>query len=209
LITWGNGTCMQPETYGALLRFVASQGFIVIAANSREAGTGSPITKALDFMLAANSNASSAYFQRIDATRIGAMGHSQGAAAVESARNDARIKAMIYFNGGSTIQGAQPILLVSGVDDISGQTASPFASAVNNASHAAAYIYFNSDPHITTSMMSGYLAVALKPAWVTGATGAFWRMTLNSDAEAKTWYVGPSCMLCGQSAYNFGEHGFD
>ena len=32
VITWGNGTCAQPEGYGALLRYVASFGYFVVAA---------------------------------------------------------------------------------------------------------------------------------------------------------------------------------
>ena len=39
VITWGNGTCAQPEGYGALLRYVASYGYFVIAANERQVGT--------------------------------------------------------------------------------------------------------------------------------------------------------------------------
>ena len=39
VITWGNGTCAQPEGYGALLRYVASYGYFVVAANDRQVGT--------------------------------------------------------------------------------------------------------------------------------------------------------------------------
>src|SRR5580700_4315919 len=42
VITWGNGTCAQPEGYGALLRYVASYGYFVIAANSRWVSSGTP-----------------------------------------------------------------------------------------------------------------------------------------------------------------------
>ena len=34
IITWGNGTCAKTEGYGALLRYVASHGYIVVAANA-------------------------------------------------------------------------------------------------------------------------------------------------------------------------------
>ena len=58
VITWGNGTCAQPESYGALLRYVASYGFFVVAANSREVGSGSRprCSDALDFAAAANQD---------------------------------------------------------------------------------------------------------------------------------------------------------
>ena len=38
VLSWGNGTCAQPEGYGALLRYIASQGFFIVAANNREVG---------------------------------------------------------------------------------------------------------------------------------------------------------------------------
>ena len=40
IIIWGNGTCAWPEAYGALLRYVASHGFFIVAANSRWVGDG-------------------------------------------------------------------------------------------------------------------------------------------------------------------------
>ena len=58
IITWGNGTCAKTEDYGALLRYVASQGFFVVAANSRWVGGGNnAMTRALDFAFAATADA--------------------------------------------------------------------------------------------------------------------------------------------------------
>ena len=79
VITWGNGTCAQPEGYGSLLRYIASYGYFIVAANSREVGTGGPLTKGLDFAQAANKDPSSPYYGHLDMTKVGVMGHSQGA----------------------------------------------------------------------------------------------------------------------------------
>src|SRR6201999_4110898 len=76
VLTWGNGTCAQPEGYGALLRYIASYGFFVIAANSREVATGADMLHALDFAAAANMDPKSPYYQKLDMSRVGAMGHS-------------------------------------------------------------------------------------------------------------------------------------
>src|SRR6185436_6062572 len=62
VLSWGNGTCAQPEGYGSILRYIASQGFFIVAANSREVGSGAEIKHALDFAAAANADATSPYY---------------------------------------------------------------------------------------------------------------------------------------------------
>ena len=90
VITWGNGTCAQPEGYGALLRYVASYGYVVVAANSRWVGSGTPapMLHALDYAAAANADSTSPYYGKLDMTKVGAMGHSQGGEATASAASD-------------------------------------------------------------------------------------------------------------------------
>src|SRR5262249_6246776 len=93
LITWSNGTCAMPEGYGTLLRYIASYGYIVVAANSRYSGSGTPLpgVKAINFMLAENDKMGSKYYHHIDADKIGAAGHSQGASATGNVANDSRV----------------------------------------------------------------------------------------------------------------------
>lgn len=103
VITWGNGTCAQPEGYGALLRYVASYGYFVIAANDVQVGTANsdgtqPMLKALDYAAAANMDSTSPFYQKLDMTKVGAMGHSQGGGATATASSDSRIKYVIDFN---------------------------------------------------------------------------------------------------------------
>ncbi len=94
VITWGNGTCAQPEGYGALLRYVASYGYFVVAANDRQVGTNDttgtgstqPMLRALDYAAAANMDSTSPYYQKLDMTKVGAMGHSQGGSATVTRR---------------------------------------------------------------------------------------------------------------------------
>ena len=204
LITWGNGTCAMPEGYGPLLRYVASHGYIVVAANSRYVSGGVPMTKGIDFMFAENDKMGSKYYQRIDKDKVGAMGHSQGSGATASASSDARIKAVILFNGGA--QANKPYLAISGERDI-GDTGSPtvLGNPVMAAPRPAAFIYYHQVP-MTIAMqptggLAGHLTLMMEPERVTEPTVAWWDMMLKNKPEAKAMFIGDSCKLCDKGAY--------
>jgi hypothetical protein len=116
VITWGNGTCGQTESYGALLRYIASYGYVVFASNSRYTGSNGAMTKALDFAASANKDPTSHYYNRLDMTKIGAMGHSQGGSATVTAASDARISSLIIWNASTS--AVKPFLSISGDSDI-------------------------------------------------------------------------------------------
>ena len=205
VITWGNGTCAQPEGYGALLRYVASHGFIVVAPNSRYVGNGSPppMRRALDFMFAANQDASSPYFGKVDTSRVGAMGHSQGGMATAQAAGDARVKSVILFNGGAS--ASKPYLAISGDRDLFTANAAGLAGPVNRAPKAA-YIFYHKVPQ--TGAFDGHLTLMTQPGRVVDATVQWWKLTLNNDAAARDWFVGANCKLCNQASdFEFGQKG--
>ena len=208
VLTWGNGTCAQPEGYGTLLRYIASYGFFVVAANSREVGTGADLQKAIDFATAANQDSSSPYFGHLDLDKVGAMGHSQGCAAAAAAtQNDARIKAAILFNGVDSLSDNKPYFALSGDMDITAFTAAGMATAINGASGPAAYMYIHNPAGM--GPLRGHLPLMLSPERVAPASTAFWQMVFDDDATAKQMFVGTTCGLCGHdSDYNFGEQGF-
>ena len=203
ILTWGNGTCAQPEGYGALLRYVASNGFFVIAANSREVGTGADMLKALDYATAANADSKSPYYKKLDTTRIGAMGHSQGSMAAASAASDSRIKDVILFNAGDT--APKPYLAISGDMDITSYTPSAMSSAIDGQPKAA-WLYFHMVPN--TGNINGHLTLMLQPERVVGPTVAWWKMVFENDATSTADFVGANCGLCNmKSEFEFGEHG--
>ena len=204
VITWGNGTCAMPEGYGALLRYTASYGFIVVAANSRWVGQNSPMTKALDFIEAANKDPMSPIFGRADLEKIGAMGHSQGGGATITASRDARIKNVIIWNGGTG--GSKPYLAVSGDRDIAG-TVSAMKNAVQGATKAA-YLWYHMIPG--TGAASGHLTLMTQPERVVEPTVAWFKMMFDGDAASKEYFVGASCKLCGRDAeFEFGQKGLE
>ncbi len=203
IITWGNGTCALPESYGVLLKHWASHGFFVVAANSRQVGQNSVMTKALDWAFAANMDPKSPYYQKIDTDRVGASGHSQGSGATVTAARDARIKTVVLFNGGAS--ASKPFFSVSGDRDVVGLSVSSMRSAVNSATKAA-WIWYHMVPERGSG--DGHLTLITEPERVVGPSTAFFKAVLLEDADAKTWFNGTSCKLCGMNEkFEFGSKG--
>jgi Chlorophyllase enzyme len=199
VITWGNGTCAQPEGYGALLRYVASYGYVVVAANSRWVGSGTPapMLHALDFAAAANMDSSSPYYQKLDMTKVGAMGHSQGGQATATAASDSRVQDVIIFNAVDS-GVSKPYLTTSGDMDITNFTAQGMASAVDAATVPGAWLYYHNPAGMGS--LRGHLVLMLSPERVTGPTVAWWQMMFRNDAASHDMFVGSSCGLCGHTS---------
>ena len=195
LIVWGDGTCAWPEAYGPLLRYVASYGFVIVAPNSRWVGDGSQMKKALDFMFAANDDKNSPYYQKLDTTKVGAMGHSQGGSGTIAVASDARVKAVIIWNGGSS--ASKPFLAVTGDGDILDASPASMRQDIDAATVSqAAFLYY----HMILQMsdVPGHLTLVTEPQRVVEPALAWWQYILNGDAEAKAFFVGTDCKLCNR-----------
>lgn len=79
IITWGNGTFAHPFQYDYLLSHLASWGFVVIAPDNTNTGSGQEMLQAVDFLKGQDNDPSSVFYQSLDTDNVGAMGHSQGA----------------------------------------------------------------------------------------------------------------------------------
>jgi hypothetical protein len=79
ILTWGNGTNSLSSNYTYFLKHMASWGFVLIAAQDKNTGSGQTILDAANFIIAANSDSASIFFHKLDTSQIGAFGHSQGA----------------------------------------------------------------------------------------------------------------------------------
>lgn len=209
VVTWGNGTCAQPEGYGSLLRYIASYGFFVVAANSREVGTGADLSKALDFITAANADSTSPYYGHLDLTKIAASGHSQGCAAAAAAtQNDARIQNAILFNGSDSLNDSKPFLAISGDMDVTGFTVMKMQTDLNAAPGPGAFMYYHNPSGATADTIKGHLVLMLTPDRVTQQAVAWLQMEFNDDAKAKAQFVGSSCGFCDMSSdFDYGEKG--
>jgi len=79
IITWGDGTFAHPYQYDYLLSHLASWGFVVIAPDQTNTGTGAQMVDAAKYLVRQNSDRKSIFYGRLDTHSIGAIGHSQGA----------------------------------------------------------------------------------------------------------------------------------
>lgn len=204
IIIWGNGTCAWPEAYGALLRYVASHGFVIIAANSRWVGDAVALKKGLDFAFAANDDSSSPYYQKLDTTKVGAMGHSQGSSGTANLASDPRVKAVILWNGGAS--ASKPFFAISGDGDIGDPTPSSMRSAMQAAPVEGAFLFY----HMVLQMgdLPGHLTLVTEPARVVEPAVAWWKYILNGDAASKEYFLGDDCKLCNRMAeFEFGQAG--
>lgn len=75
-----NGSNTAALNYEAFFSRLASWGFIVVGNDDRQSGTGASTSATLDYMLKLNGNNSSEFFDKIDETKIGCAGYSQGGA---------------------------------------------------------------------------------------------------------------------------------
>jgi hypothetical protein len=79
IVTWGDGTAAVPHRYDYLLRHLASWGFVVIATENRNTGSGVDIAGAARYLIEQAARPDSIFHGRLDIEKVGAIGHSQGA----------------------------------------------------------------------------------------------------------------------------------
>jgi hypothetical protein len=223
VITWGNGTCAQPGGYSSMLQYLASYGYIIVAANSRYTRNGAMLT-ALDFAFAANDRKtltqkdqegkdqeiSNPWYQKMDLDHIGAMGHSQGGGATVEAAANERIRAVFIWNDGNAV-AVKPFIASSGDKDILGGNLTGMQDAVNGTSVPGAYFFYHNIA-AETGALGGHLTLMMEPERTTELTRAWWDFQFKSDTipEAKDYFVGDDCTYCKGSSptgdYEYGHN---
>ncbi|WP_158534912.1 BPSS1187 family protein [Mucilaginibacter hurinus] len=88
LVTFGNGTGQLPQKYTRILKHLASWGFIVIDNYDQNTYKGQSILASALYMISENSNKQSLFYGKVNINSIGAVGHSQGGAAVINAQTN-------------------------------------------------------------------------------------------------------------------------
>jgi pimeloyl-ACP methyl ester carboxylesterase len=90
ILVWGNGTNATPAQYGAVFRQLASWGFVVIGSSDTQQASGDTMLEAMRYLLQADLDATSRFFNALDPTQIGVLGHSQGAGGAVNAANHSK-----------------------------------------------------------------------------------------------------------------------
>jgi hypothetical protein len=200
VVTWGNGTGSKPSMYGTLLGRLASHGFVVIASDSPNVAQGSPapMVAGVTWVLEQNGDPTSAMYQRIDTTHVGATGHSQGGFATTSAGADSHITTIAPLCGASSQRNLHgPALLLCGGNDTTvpcdGMIKSAFDGITNQPVMLADYLTAD---HANWITFRGTTLSAMEVAVV-----AWMRVHLMADAALRPWFYGASCKLCQDAAW--------
>lgn len=239
VVAWGNGGCSDDAASSRFhLLELASHGYLVIAAGRILTGPGAPppapraqpapgqlppprtaasdLNAAIDWALAENQRAGSAYFGRIDSRQIAVSGFSCGGLQALTAAKDPRVTAVVLQNTGvingapSTIPGMNvskaalkdfhtPVLYIlggpsdiayaNGMDDFQQIQHVPVAVANLPVGHGGTY----NEPN-------GGSAAQVALDWLNWQ----WR----NDAKAASRFVGEKCGLCTDAKWTLERKNF-
>lgn len=213
ILVWANGTGDNPEqrppecivepstntwcgTYPGLMNQLASHGFVVIASLSTDTAAGDPLPTitGLDWLLEQAEDPSSPYFHRLDTTRIGALGHSQGGASTSIAAADPRISAIAPIHGTRALNGLNgPALFICGELD----------TAVTCTSVADRYRTVTEQPAMFLNNLAADHGSWLGQGGSQGPTffalTAWFRVHLMDDVDNRRFFFGEDCALCTDS----------
>jgi hypothetical protein len=195
VILWGNGTITAPSWYDALLRHMASHGFIVAAANTSNAGTGQEMLQGLTTLTQWNGQSGNRFYQKVDLENVGTTGHSQGGSGAMRAAADNRVDTAFPVEGGffagSGLNVNKPTLYLAGENDTL-KTGIRAAYDAAKATIPSAYAELAGASHLVPLGNGGGFRPAMT-AW------ARWR--LMGDATAGGQFVGANCGMCNSSSW--------
>jgi hypothetical protein len=198
IISWNNGTRYAIGEYQDLLDHWASHGFVVMGAHTNSTRGGAVHRAAIDWLVAENARAGSAYSGMLDLTKIGAAGHSQGAGAtitaganIPAAMRIVTTIAMLpisAFERAHLAEHRASMLMISATDD-------PRANTV--AEQALADV----TTEYVDAQWVGVHEDAAHPG-MHGPTVAWFRYQLMGDAAARAqFYPAGSCGLCSADGW--------
>jgi dienelactone hydrolase len=143
----------------------------------------------IDFILSENDNAKSPLYGKVDTSKVGAFGHSQGSMATVQAAADKRIVASVPIMGAqaSAIRNVKgPTFLIAGEKDT---IVAP--SGVHDAFSASAV------PTVYgLAMGQDHLMPGLDPEKIWDAVVGWFKVHLDKEEAARSLFYGNNCGLC-------------
>jgi hypothetical protein len=192
-----------------VLEHWASHGFIVTASNSTNTGDAVEMLDCLAWVLEQDT-VSGPYEGRVDASKLGASGHSQGGGGTLMVGRDARISATAplqpYILGGlggfetsSIAQQVPPMFLMSGSDDTIATPSANQEPVFDNTNVPVFWGTLENATHTGTAIGSigGYR----------GPATAWFRLHLMGDESARSLFYGDACGLCSDSTWDVQRKG--
>ncbi len=154
VLSWANGTACQPSMYTGMFAELAKGGYIVIASSETMSADGSAQIAALDFVISLNNNSSSLAHKKVNTSKLGVIGHSQGGrSSVNAAVKDSRIKCVVSLAGSNYLEEAEPnstpTLFIAGGKDMIVSPSKWIQPAYDVAKGPAVYASLNGAIHTT------------------------------------------------------------
>lgn len=199
ILTWGNGTGATPENYDGLLRHFASHGFVVIASNSTQTGTGVEMINGAKWMVAQNAVTGSKFFGKLRTVSVGAVGHSQGGQGTVNAGKDPLVSATApiepaYARGAAALNHG-PMFLTAGSSD----TIVPVFRVNDTYNDSAVYTIYgilsgatHFEPVNSGGKFKGYLV-------------AWFKLQLAMEAKAADVFTHGSCGIFSDTRWKVQE----
>ena len=165
IVVWGNGGCGKNGTFFAeFLAEVASHGFLVVADGTPEGSgsgagdDGTPLIQAMDWATKQNNNNCSPLYQKIDISKIAAMGQSCGGLMTYRAAADPRVTTIVIWNSGLFRRNqeiydslhASMAMFLGGTEDIAYENAAADFNAITNVPIFYGNLELGSMGHIGT-----------------------------------------------------------
>ena len=199
IITWGNGTGASPSDYDDLLRHLASWGFVVIASENPNTGTGKEMLEGVDFLIDQNSTPGSTFYRMLNTDRIGATGHSQGAMGTVAVAADPKVTCSAPLAGaGYTGDVKGPLLLITGAQDIT----------VPPATLSGSYEYSRVPTIFAIANGMNHLSFSMNGGNSRGYLTAWFMFHLKNDANAAQAFI-DNCEMCHNGDWIMEKKNFD
>ena len=209
IIVWGNGTGASPTTYRSLLDHWASHGFVVIAANTSNPGTGTQMRGCIDYIVDQNNRSTGTYANKLDINRIGAAGHSQGGGGSIMTGQDSRVSVTAPFQpytielghsrSSQSNQNGPMFLMTGGVDVIAG----PTLNALPVFSRANVPVFWGE------RRTASHFEPVGNGGDFRGPSTAWFRYHLMDDQSAESVFYGSNCGLCNDFGWEVRRKGIN
>jgi len=195
-ITFGPGTGMQVSQLSNLLQRIASHGFVIIS-RPLTGGPGDAVTRqrliaGLDWIIAQNAVAGSAYQGKIAVKKAVAMGYSVGATGSIEIGGHEAIATVVAIHGHSAKGETHvPMLLIGGTNDLNGSQSWLAPSYEASQTQTFFSLMTGADHGYIQGTVNGVQGGNETPAII-----AWIRYWIYNDQGAKNYFYGDDCVMC-------------
>lgn len=210
IAAWGNGITTTPDQYKETLTLIASHGFVIIACNDTEVERPC-MSAGLDWLIA--QNATGPMMGKLDLTREVTIGYSWGGGAAIDTADRKNVKATVSLHGMPPRGDAAftdmhaPLLLFTSTGDTfvtpaeyvtpnyQASLVQTFYATLNDALAGHLYVVDQGAP----VCLGGLIGLgACQSAALERAPAIAWlRLWACGDQNAKSFFYGDQCTLCG------------